>query len=129
MVDRLGSLTRAIATLRKSLDAPGVTSPKPSAGAPTQQQRSPQDGGVLTAQSHVSTLASRLIVLRRDDPQRTRKALRLFIEAVLLDELGGEFILSAEFERLVDRSLSAIEKDEALRDTLLQATQELFPER
>ena len=127
MVDRIGSLTRAIATLRKSLDAPSAAALKRPAGSPAQPQRQPHDG-MQAAQSHVGTLASRLAVLRRDDPQRTRKALRLFIEAVLLDELGGEFILSAEFERLVDRSLSAIEKDESLRDTLTQATQELFPE-
>lgn len=127
MVDRLGSLTRAIATLRKSLDAPGAAALKRPAGNQTQPRHQPHEG-VLAAQSHVGTLASRLAVLRQDDPQRTRKALRLFIEAVLLDELGGELILSAEFERLVDRALSAIEKDETLRDTLLQATQELFPE-
>lgn len=127
MVDRLGSLTRAIATLRKSLDAPGAAALKRPTGSPAQPQRQ-QHEGVQAAQSHVSTLASRLAVLRKDDPQRTRKGLRLFIEAVLLDELGGELILSAEFERLVDRSIAAIEKDESLRDTLLQANQELFPE-
>lgn len=56
-----------------------------------------------------------------------RKALRLFIEAVLLDELGDELILSADFERLVDRSVTALEADDSLRDTLSQASQELFP--
>jgi hypothetical protein len=127
MVDRLGSLTRAIATLRKNLDAPGAAALKRPASGPAQPARQPHDG-MQAAQSHVGTLASRLAVLRRNDPQRNHKALRLFIEAVLLDELGGELILSAEFERLVDRSLSAIEKNESLRDTLLQATQELFPE-
>lgn len=127
MVDRLGPLTRAIATLRKSLDQPGATALKRPPGGPAHKQGQSHEG-VQAAQSHVGTLASRLAVLRRDDPQRTRKALRLFIEAVLLDEFGDELILSAEFERLVDRSLSAIEKDETLRDTLLQATQELFPE-
>jgi hypothetical protein len=126
MVDRLGSLTRAIATLRKSLDASGAAALKRPAGSPVQARRHP-DEGVRAAQSHVGTLASRLAVLRRDDPQRTRKALRLFIEAVLLDELGGQLILSAEFERLVERSVAAIEKDESLRETLLQATQDLFP--
>lgn len=127
MVDRLGSLTRAIATLRKSLDAPGMAALKRPNGSTAELQRKP-GGSVQAAQSHVSTLASRLAVLRRDDPERARKGLRLFIEAVLLDELGGQLILSAEFERLVDRVLSAIEEDESLRDTLLQASQELFPE-
>jgi len=121
MVDPLGPLTHAIATLRSSLAKPG-TAAKRSVGEGSALQRQGQ-----AAPSHVATLASRLAALREDDPQRARKALRLFIEAVLLDEFGSELVLTTEFERLVDRSLSAIESDESLRETLLQATQELFP--
>lgn len=127
MVDRLGSLTRAIATLRKSLDAPGTAALKLPSGNLAARQLKPDDA-VPGTRSHVSTLAMRLAVLRRDDPERVRKGLRLFIEAVLLDELGGQLILSADFEHLVDRVFSTIEKDESVRQMLIQATQELFPE-
>lgn len=124
MVDRLGTLTRAIATLRTSLDKPGAAAVKRPAGGVVPQRQA--QTGAQAAQSHVATLASRLGALRPDDAQRPRKALRLFIEAVLLDEFGSELVLTTEFESLVDRALSAIEGDESLRDTLLQATQELL---
>jgi hypothetical protein len=124
MVDRVGTLTRAIATLRSSLGKSASAAGRPSTGATPPQQEGP---GTQAAQSQVATLASRLGALRQDDPLRARKALRLFIEAVLLDEFGKELILDVEFEHLVDRSLSAIESDESLRETLLEATHELLP--
>ena len=123
MVDRLGSLTRAIATLRKNLGKAGEAGAKQATAG---KQRRAQEQGVPVAASHVATLASRLAVLKRDDPQRARKALRLFIEAVLLDEFGEELILGAEFERLVDRTLVALEGDEAIRQMLNEGVDELL---
>lgn len=130
MVDRLPALTRAIATLRNSLNhslnTPAAAKPLAAAqisAGRTQRQRTPR-----AAKSHVATLASRLAALRPDDPQRTRKALRLFIEAVLLDEFGAALILDADFQRLVDNALSALEADESLGDTLTRAAKELFPQ-
>ena len=125
MVDRLPALTRAIATLRNSLNTPAAAKPVAAAvnAARTQRPRAP--GAV---KSHVATLASRLAVLRPDDPLRPRKALRLFIEAVLLDEFGATLILDADFQRLADNALSALEGDESLGPTLSQAAKELFPQ-
>lgn len=124
MVDRLPALTRAIATLRNSLNTPAAA--KPSAAAQINGGRTQGQGTPRAARSHVATLASRLAALRPDDPQRTRKALRLFIEAVLLDEFGAALILDADFQRLVDNALSALEADESLGQTLSQAATELF---
>lgn len=130
MVDRLPALTRAIATLRNSLNhslnTPAAARPLAAAQVSaerTQRQRTPR-----AVKSHVATLASRLAALRPDDPQRTRKALRLFIEAVLLDEFGAALILDADFQRLVDHALSALEADASLGDTLTQAVKELLPQ-
>jgi hypothetical protein len=126
MVDRLGTLTRAIATLRSSLGKSGGAAAARALTGGTPQPRQ-EKSGTQAAQSQITMLASRLGALRHDDPMRARKALRLFIEAVLLDEFGSDLILSAEFEHLVDRSLLAIESDESLRETLLEATRELLP--
>lgn len=130
MVDRLPALTRAIATLRNSLNhspnTPAAAKPLVAAqisAERTQRQRTPR-----AVKSHVATLASRLAALRPDDPQRTRKALRLFIEAVLLDEFGAALILDADFQRLVDNALYALEADASLGDTLTQAAKELLPQ-
>jgi hypothetical protein len=126
MVDRLPALTRAIATLRSSLNMP--TAQPRVAAAHTHSARPQGPRTTKAAASHVATLASRLSALRPDDPQRTRKALRLFIEAVLLDEFGGALILDADFQHLVDNALSALEADESLGPMLSQAAKELFPQ-
>ena len=44
------------------------------------------------------------------------------------DEFGAALILDADFQRLVDNALSALEADESLGDTLTQAAKELFPQ-
>jgi hypothetical protein len=124
MVDRLDAMSRAIAALGKSLHREtGRLGARTSAGsfAPSDTR------GTRTPGTNISTLASRLATLRRDDPQRSRRALRLFIEAVLLDEFGDALILSAELDRLVERSLAAMESDEGLRELLSRATDELLP--
>ena len=126
MVDRLGSLTRSIAILRNSLDKPGPLAGR-SPTTSTAPRQAPEQG-VRAVPSHVSGLASRLAALRRDDPQRAKRAIRLFVEAVLLDELGDELILSADYQRLVDRTVSALESDESLQRTLIDVADELLPD-
>ena len=53
------------------------------------------------------------------------KALRLFVEAALLDELGSELQLDPALEGLVERTCRAIEEDAASAALLDEALQEL----
>lgn len=53
------------------------------------------------------------------------KALRLFVEAALLDELGSELQLDPALEGLVERTCQAIEQDAANAALLDEALQEL----
>lgn len=53
------------------------------------------------------------------------KALRLFVEAALVDELGGELQLDPALEGLVERTCRAIEQDAASQTLLNEALQEL----
>ncbi|KQV92104.1 hypothetical protein [Pelomonas sp. Root1237] len=53
------------------------------------------------------------------------KALRLFVEAALLDELGGELQLDPALEGLVERTCRAIEQDAGSAALLDEALQEL----
>jgi hypothetical protein len=53
------------------------------------------------------------------------KALRLFIEAALADEWGGDVQLDAGFHDLVERTCRALEADEEQAGLLLAAMQEL----
>ncbi len=60
---------------------------------------------------------------------RKRKALRLFIEAVLLEELGQELALDGKFQGIVDRLLEAIEADESMSGIVDEASVELLGHR
>jgi len=53
------------------------------------------------------------------------KALRLFVEAALLDELGGELQLDPALEDLVERTCRAIEQDAGSQALLGEALDEL----
>ncbi len=53
------------------------------------------------------------------------KALRLFVEAALLDELGGELQLDPAFSALVERTCRAIEKDTSSAPLLEEALRDL----
>jgi len=53
------------------------------------------------------------------------KALRLFVEAALLEEFGGEFQLDPAFGDLVERTSSAIEQDASGAALLADALNEL----
>ena len=53
------------------------------------------------------------------------KALRLFVEAALLDELGGELQLDPALEGLVERTCRAIEQDADSQALLGEALDEL----
>jgi hypothetical protein len=53
------------------------------------------------------------------------KALRLFVEAALLDEMGHDLQLDPAFGDLVERTCRAIEQDQDNADLLAEALQEL----
>lgn len=53
------------------------------------------------------------------------KALRLFVQAALLDELGASLQLDPAFSELVERTCQALERDTAGAGLLANALQEL----
>lgn len=61
----------------------------------------------------------------RDGRLQPSKALRLFIEAVLVDELGSEMQLDAAFGDLVERTCRALEQDAGNASLLTDALTEL----
>ena len=73
-------------------------------------------------------MALRVKALSPDDPQRQRKAFRIFLESVLLQELGSERIDAASFDTLVATVLGQMEHDEALNTALLAAGAHLLAE-
>lgn len=63
----------------------------------------------------------RIKSIPHDDPERRRKAFRMFMESVLLNQLGKSLLGEPEFDRLVDAVLLQIEQDPELRESSLVA--------
>jgi len=124
MVDGLGPLARTIAVLRQQLQSPTAAFAGRREGA-SRVVATAAPG--QTPRSQVASLASRLAVLPGDDPLRKHKALRLFVEAVLLDEFGSALALSAEFAELVDKAVLTLEASDETRELVVQALTELLP--
>lgn len=72
-----------------------------TAGQPAQGQ--PQDLAGVVAQ--------RIQALAPDDPERKRKALRIFLESLLLQQLGPELLRDSSFAEMVDTVQGQMEAD------------------
>jgi hypothetical protein len=88
LIARIQSQLRSAASLR-ALRAAKATRDRSDASSATQQD--------LT-----SAVVSRVALIDKDDPDCERKALRVFLEAVLLAELGTELADDPRFQDLLD---------------------------
>jgi hypothetical protein len=61
----------------------------------------------------------RLQAISPDDPERKRKAFRIFLESVLEKELGSAFQSAIQFAQVVEQVLQQIEADPELREQSL----------
>lgn len=66
-------------------------------------------------------IASQSKIISADDPERRRKTFRIFIESLLIKELGGEVATDAGFTVLVDQVISEMESNNELRPKIEQA--------
>jgi len=74
-----------------------------------------------------------LVVLRAralspTDPERERKAFRLFLESVLIQSFGRDRLGEAGFDQMVDTVLQRMESDVELRSAMKQAASLLLTE-
>lgn len=125
MIDPLGSLSRTIALLRSQMapqQAAGTAGLRSGAAARPLSSAAAAAG----VPSQLALLPARLSAIPADDPQRARRALKLFVEAVLVDEFGDPLLQDASGAELVERTLNALEGDDALRTTLAAASLELL---
>lgn len=58
-----------------------------------------------------SVVAQRIQALAKDDPQRKRKAVRIFLESLLLEHMGPELLRDPSFAALVDTVHGQMEQD------------------
>jgi hypothetical protein len=73
-----------------------------------------------------AVVARRIRAIPQDDPDRERKALRLFLETVLLSELGESLVNDPSFGVMVDHVQSQMESDPQLREASLAAARMLL---
>lgn len=118
--DPLAALMRVqIQSLRQRGAAPAGNVKKN--GAPTQAGRpggKPDDLAVLAAE--------RIRGIRADDPQKKQKAVRVFLESVLLAELGARLVNDPAFGRMVDHVQQQFESDPQLSQATDQAAELLL---
>ena len=105
-ISGIGRIAQAIslhgaAARSKSLDARA-----PSAGKVAQDQ--------LQSPEFRAQAALRLREISSEDPQRRRKAFRIFLEGTLADMLGDEAPADPTFQALIDRVQLAMETDPEL---------------
>lgn len=76
-----------------------------------------------------AVVARRVQALDRDDPDRHRKAFRVFLESVLLAEFGPALVNDAGFHRLVDDVQATMQSDRELAAQVREAAVSLLDER
>ena len=73
-----------------------------------------------------AVVAQRIRAIPADDPQRERKAFRLFLETVLLSELGPSLANDPSFAVMVDHVQQQMESDPQLAQASLEAARVLL---
>lgn len=90
-----------------------------------QQKRRARPKPASPAQSR-SLISQRVQALDPADPQRGRKAFRIFLESVLLNELGEELINDNAFYQMVDHVHQTMEQDPKIAAAIDKAVASLL---
>jgi hypothetical protein len=109
---QLAALIRVqVASLRRQqAGKKGGAGPQPAARGP-----------VSATPDLATVVAQRVRSIQRDDPQRERKALRVFLETVLLSELGQDLVNDPAFASMVDHVQGRLERDPDLASSARDA--------
>lgn len=106
----VSSVNDLVAAIRSQLTAP-------AARAGRRRPASRTDGGAAKyADPNLGRLIeTRVSAISDEDPQRGRKALRVFLEVVLLSHFGDSLVNSAAFHQMVADVQDAMEADPACK--------------
>jgi hypothetical protein len=97
---------------------------KPSGPATAKKQT--KQGQLQEERDIAGLIAQRVLVIDPNDPQRERKAFRIFLESVLLAELGDELINDPAFYQMVEDVQLQMESDPELASAISQAARLLL---
>lgn len=85
--------------------------------------------GKPAAAASSGMISERVKALDPADPQRGRKAFRIFLESVLLNELGQELINDSAFYQMVDQVQQTMEQDEKIAAAIDKAVASLLDQQ
>lgn len=120
--DELAALMRVqIASLRRKADSGQAERLKDRPASARSK-----NGIAATTTDLASVAAERIRGIQPDDPQKSQKAIRIFLESMLLAELGPNLIADPEFARLVDSVQRQLESNPELARATQQATEVLL---
>lgn len=89
-------------------------------------KRKTSDSSVLPTPDLAMLVAQRIRSISTDDPERERKAFRIFLECVLLSELGQELIGDPAFAVMVDHVQEQMQGDPQLAQASVDAARLLL---
>lgn len=123
----ISPLTQALGLLKVELARARDAQTGASAAVSTPGGALASGGARVGVAAALQSMPARLRALRESENGSLprAKALRLFVEAVLLDELGGALQLDPAFGDLLERTCRAIEQDDGAATLLADALQEL----
>jgi hypothetical protein len=122
-VDPIDSTGRFLAQIRSRVAAVARQS---APGAKAVSRPAPAPAGDAGRADVEGLVLRRVLAIDPDDPERQRKAFRIFLESVLTDELGVELINDPAFHRVVDTVQKTMEQDAALLPAIEQAGEYLL---
>ena len=123
MTTSIGAVRELVAVIQRQLASPVTARAAGEArtGAPagTQPTR-------YAPEQLAQLIEARVRQISRDDPQRGRRAFRVFLEAVLLSHFGEHLINDARFHQVVADVQGAMEADPACHVLIDRAMQHLL---
>jgi hypothetical protein len=116
------SVQQIVAVIRQEMTAkvgapsvaalgPGIHKDKAKRTTPKQRK----DSGLS------ALIGQRLTSLSHDDPERGRKAFRIFLESVLINELGDAMVNDPEFYELIDKVHCQMEESPQIAAAMKEA--------
>ena len=123
------SVQQIVAVIRQQIAAPVGKTPNPAAAATaarTTRKNPPKTPQEARQQGISDMIARRVSALKKTDPDRGRKAFRIFLESVLINELGENLINDPAFYQMVDDVQRQIEGMPEVEPLLREAIGQLL---
>jgi hypothetical protein len=109
MPDSIGTVSQLVGIIRSQLTAIENSAIKSRASTRTKDEQSG------TTKNLDTLIGQRIKSIDRDDPQRGRKAFRIFLESILLSHFGENLINDPKFYQMVEDIQNAMESDSTVK--------------